>query len=136
MNRPRAACSLAWLTIFSGIPSEGAGSVYLLSPRPELVSQLSKELSLKPTETVPGADTLFNLDESCFSHAGLVNVVVVVPSMSFLKAVPTNDHKMGSSYLNSLIPVAYREKWPIGLCQYSPSSFNGSAIMRPGVISS
>ena len=124
MNWPRAACSLAWLTVFSVLAGENAGSGYrskATSPPPELVSQASKELSLKPSRPATGVDTQFNLDESCLNHVDLVNVTAVAPSGSFLKAELTNDNKKGSSRLNSSIPPAYHEKWPTSLCQYSLS---------------
>ena len=130
MNWPRAACRLACFTVLSVFAGEGAGSENpskATSPGPALVSELTRELSIRPTQTTRGADPLFSLDESCLSHADFNEVAASVPWMSsFLKAAPTRDHKSG---LNSSIPVAYHQKWPGSLCQYSLGSFNarGSA---------
>jgi len=123
MNWPRAIWSLACLTVFSVFTSEGVGSEYpskAMSLRPELVGQLTKELAIRPTRAATGADTLFNLDESCLGHADLVNATAFVPRVgSFLKAAPTSDNITSSSSLNSSIPAAYHERWPTSLCQYS-----------------
>ena len=122
MNWPRATCRLTWLTVFSILTAEGVGSEYpskAISPRPELVVQLTKELSIRPTRTAAGADTLFNLDESCLSHSDIVNTTAVAPRTSrFLEAAPDSDNRKSSSSLNSSIPAAYGKKWPTSLCQY------------------
>src|SRR5215467_4035036 len=126
MNWTRAACSFAWLTLFSVFASRGAVSGHAwktMSWHSESVTQLTNELSIRPTQTTAGPDPLFSLDESCLGRADLLNVTTAVPWMSdLLKAAPSSDNKTGFSPLNSSLKAVYREKWPGSLCQYSLSS--------------
>lgn len=69
------------------------------SPSPELVGQLTKELSVSPSQATGGAGALFNLAKSRLSTADFSKVASVVPGMGgFLKAAPAAD----SSGLSSL----------------------------------
>ena len=129
MNWTRGACGFACLTVFFVFASENAGSersAKTVSRHSESVIQLTEELSIRPTQTTTGADPLFRMEESCFSHAHLGNVAAVVPRMSsFLDVAPTSDIKTGPWSLNNSIPAAYREQGPASLCRYSLSSLNG-----------
>lgn len=67
------------------------------TPSPELVSQLTKSLSISPTQASGGAGTLFALAKSRLSTAEFAKVAAAVPGMDgLLKAAP------GLSALSSL----------------------------------
>jgi hypothetical protein len=70
------------------------------SASPELVGQLTKQLSITPAQATGGAGTLFSLAKHKLSPADFSKVAEVVPGMgSFLKAAPAADK---TSELSSL----------------------------------
>jgi len=69
---------------------------------PELVGQLTKQLSVTPDQATGGAGALFNLAKSRLSAGDFSKVAGAVPGMDgLLKAVPKADSG-GSSALGSL----------------------------------
>ena len=72
---------------------------------PELVGQLSKELSITPAQATGGAGALFGVAKSRLSLADFSKVSAAVPGMgSFLKAAPAPDNTSGLSSLTSSLP--------------------------------
>lgn len=109
MNRLRVSCSLACLALLclfasqcslaQNIPSSAA------SASPELVGQLSKQLSISPTQAAGGAGTLFGLAKSRLSGNDFGKVASAVPGMdSLLKAAPQSDNSSGLSSLTGSLP--------------------------------
>jgi hypothetical protein len=106
MNRLRVNCSVACFavlclfasqyTLAQTIPSSA------VSASPELVGQLSKQLSISPTQAAGGAGTLFGLAKSRLSGADFSKVADAVPGMgNLLKAAPQPDNT-STSGLSSL----------------------------------
>ena len=59
------------------------------APSPELVGDLTKQLSITPTQATGGAGALFGLAKSRLGAAALATFAAVVPGMNgFLKAAP------------------------------------------------
>lgn len=72
---------------------------------PELVGQLSKELSITPAQATGGAGALFGVAKSRLSPADFSKVSAAVPGMgSFLKAAPAPDNTSGLSSLTGSLP--------------------------------
>ena len=72
---------------------------------PELVGQLSKELSITPAQATGGAGALFGVAKSRLSPADFSKVAAAVPGMgSFLKAAPATDNASGLSSLTGSLP--------------------------------
>ena len=72
---------------------------------PELVGQLSKELSITPAQATGGAGALFGVAKSRLSLADFSKVSAAVPGMgSFLKAAPAPDNTSGLSSLTGSLP--------------------------------
>jgi hypothetical protein len=66
------------------------------SPSPELIGQLSKQLSVTPAQATGGAGTLFNLAKSRLSAGDFSKISGVVPGMSgLLKAAPHTSSSIG-----------------------------------------
>ena len=79
-----------------GIPSAAS---------PELVSQLTKGLSITPAQATGGAGALFGLAKSRLSTADFSKVAAAVPGMNnFLKAAPPTDNMSGLSSLAGSLP--------------------------------
>ena len=79
------------------------------SPSPELVGQLSKQLSVTPAQATGGAGTLFKLAKSRLSAPDFSKISAVVPGMSgLLKAAPSTSSSTaglpGLSGLSSALP--------------------------------
>ena len=74
-----------------------------LTASPELVSQLTKQLSVSPAQATGGAGALFNLAKTRLSAGDFSKVAAAVPGMSsFLKAAPSEDSSSASSTLSGL----------------------------------
>ena len=72
---------------------------------PELVGQLSKELSITPAQATGGAGALFGVAKSRLSPADFSKVAAAVPGMgNFLKAAPATDNASGLSGLTGSLP--------------------------------
>lgn len=72
---------------------------------PELVGQLSKELSITPAQATGGAGALFGVAKSRLSPADFSKVAAAVPGMgNFLKAAPAPDNTSGLSSLTGSLP--------------------------------
>lgn len=93
----------AWLFVLSLLISQSGLTQVpstATSASPELVSQLTKGLSITPTQATGGAGALFGLAKSRLSPADFSKVAEAVPGMnSFLKAAPTTG---GTSELSGL----------------------------------
>lgn len=79
------------------------------SPSPELIGQLSKQLSVTPAQATGGAGTLFKLAKSRLSAPNFGKISAVVPGMSgLLKAAPSAGSSTaglpGLSGLSSALP--------------------------------
>jgi hypothetical protein len=66
------------------------------APSPELVGDLTKQLSVTPAQATGGAGALFGLAKSRLGAADFSKVAAVVPGMNgFLKAAPSASHQGG-----------------------------------------
>jgi hypothetical protein len=66
------------------------------APSPELVGDLTKQLSVTPAQATGGAGALFGLAKSRLGAADFSKVAAVVPGMNgFLKAAPSAGHQGG-----------------------------------------
>jgi hypothetical protein len=79
------------------------------SPSPELIGQLSKQLSITPAQATGGAGTLFKLAKNQLSAVDFSKISAVVPGMSgLLKAAPHTSTSTGGlpglSSLSSALP--------------------------------
>ena len=73
------------------------------SPSPELVGDLSKQLSVTPAQATGGAGTLFSLAKSRLSPTNFGKISSVVPGMSgLLKAAPAASSSLGGVSLSGL----------------------------------
>jgi len=78
---------------------------YGQSASPELVGQLTKQLSITPQQATGGAGALFGLAKSRLSPADFSKISGVVPGMSsFLKAAPSTSGGSGLSSLAGELP--------------------------------
>jgi Protein of unknown function VcgC/VcgE (DUF2780) len=94
-NKMRIALATACLVICFGVASSHAQS-------PELVGQLTKQLSVTPDQATGGAGALFNLAKSRLSPDEFSKVAGAVPGMDgLLKAAPKTESG-GASALGSL----------------------------------
>jgi hypothetical protein len=76
-----------------------------IPPSPELVGQLSQQLSITPAQATGGAGTLFGLAKSRLSPADFSKVAAAVPGMGgFLKAAPSTKSSGGLGSLTSGLP--------------------------------
>ena len=79
-------------------------------PSPELVDQLTKQLSITPAQATGGAGALFGIAKSRLSVADFSKIAAAVPGMNgFLKAAPpttspTAAHFPGVSSLSGALP--------------------------------
>ena len=86
-------------TLAQSIPTGAA------SASPELVGQLTKQLSISPTQAAGGAGTLFGLAKSRLSGEDFGKVSAAVPGMgSLLKAAPQTESSSGLSSLTGSLP--------------------------------
>src|SRR5262245_64218082 len=97
-----AACFVACVAL--ALPSTKAQVANLAkNPSPELVGQLSKELSITPEQATGGAGALFGLAKTRLKPAEFSQVSKAVPGMDgLLNAAP--KPKDGASALGSLSP--------------------------------
>jgi Protein of unknown function VcgC/VcgE (DUF2780) len=73
------------------------------SPSPELVGQLSKQLSVTPAQATGGAGTLFKLAKGRLSPADFGQIAAVVPGMNgLLKAAPAASSPAGGGPVSGL----------------------------------
>ena len=106
MNWVRTVACLSILAVLAGqfglaqtLPSTAT------SASPELIGQLTKELSITPAQATGGAGTLFSLAKSRLSPADFSKVAAAVPGMNnFLKAAPSSDQQSGLSSLAGSLP--------------------------------
>ena len=98
-----ALCLLV-LSVLAG-RSVLAQSISSAAASPELVSQLTKGLSISPAQATGGAGALFGLAKSRLSAADFSKVAAAVPGMNnFLKAAPSTDNTSGLSSLAGALP--------------------------------
>jgi hypothetical protein len=70
---------------------------------PELVGQLTQQLSIPPAQATGGAGALFSMAKSRLPAGDFSKVAAAVPGMgSFLKAAPSTNGSTASSALSSL----------------------------------
>ena len=79
------------------------------APSPELVGDLTKQLSITPTQATGGAGALFGLAKSRLGAADFSKIAAVVPGMNgFLKAAPSAGSQgiglPGISSLSGVLP--------------------------------
>lgn len=102
----RTLSSAACFTIITGLISTAAlaqSASTAAAASPELIGQLTNQLSITPTQAAGGAGALFNLAKSRLSAQDFTKVAGVVPGMgSLLKAAPSSDSSSASSTLSSL----------------------------------
>ena len=104
----RISCMLVFVSAvcLSGVGSALAQNAKAkVNPSPELVGQLTKELSITPAQATGGAGALFNVAKSHLSAADFGKIAAAVPGMSsFLKAAPATDSVGGLSSLTESLP--------------------------------
>jgi Protein of unknown function VcgC/VcgE (DUF2780) len=92
-----------WVVVFISAQTRPAHSVQPASP--ELVSQLTKGLSITPQQATGGAGTLFGLAKSRLNPTDFSKISTAVPGMdSFLKAAPSTSGGSGLSGLTGSLP--------------------------------
>lgn len=93
MNRLRIMVGVFLLSVLSCQSGVGQSAPSkATSASPELVGQLTKELSITPAQAKGGAGALFGLAKDRLSPADFSKVAAAVPGMkSFLKAAPATD---------------------------------------------
>lgn len=97
--------TLACLSIVVFIAAQTTPAHSLQPASPELVSELTKGLSITPQQATGGAGTLFGVAKSRLSPADFSKIAAVVPGMgSFLKAAPSTSGGTGLSGLTSALP--------------------------------
>ena len=97
-----ACLSLVLCIVAQTIPAYG-----LQPASPELVSDLTKGLSITPQHATGGAGTLFSLAKSRLSPTDFSKIAAVVPGMSsFLKAAPSTGGGSGLSGLTASLPAS------------------------------
>lgn len=101
------ASSLCLLMLLAFSPARVQGQHSALtvakSPSPELVGDLSKQLSVTPAQATGGAGTLFSLAKSRLSPTNFSKISSVVPGMSgLLKAAPAASSSLGGVSLSGL----------------------------------
>jgi hypothetical protein len=85
-----ASCVFVVLAV-AAAPAQSQGGITAAakSPSPALVGQLSKQLSITPTQATGGAGALFGLAKSRLSAPEFSKIAAVVPGMNgLLKAAP------------------------------------------------
>jgi hypothetical protein len=98
MTRVRMICSLGGMAVLLAL---AAGPVQ--AQNPQLVGQLTKELSISRTQASGGAGALFGLAKSRMSADDFSKVAAAVPGMNgFLKAAPSPSHSGLSGLAGSL----------------------------------
>jgi Protein of unknown function VcgC/VcgE (DUF2780) len=91
----------AYLSIVVFIAAQTVPAYGIQPASPELVSALTKGLSITPHQATGGAGALFGLAKSHLSSADFGKIAAVVPGMgSFLKAAPSTGG--GSSGVSGL----------------------------------
>lgn len=99
----KVTCACLWIVVFIAAQTIPAHALQPASP--ELVSELSKGLSITPQQATGGAGTLFGLAKSRLSPTDFSKIAAVVPGMpSFLKAAPSTGGGSGLSGLTSSLP--------------------------------
>jgi hypothetical protein len=114
LNRARvltsASCLLVLLAATPGsMQAQKAITTAAKSPSPELVGQLSKQLSVTPAQATGGAGALFGLAKNRLSAPDFSKIAAVVPGMNgLLKAAPSASASTGGlsglSGLSSSLP--------------------------------
>ena len=90
------------LALFESALPQSAAEV---SPSPELVGQLTKQLSITPAQATGGAGALFSLAKTKLSADDFGKIAAAVPGMSgFLKAAPSAGDMGGLSSLTGSLP--------------------------------
>jgi hypothetical protein len=94
MKTPRAlisaSCLLVLLAVVAGqAQAQNSVTSVAKSPSPELVGDLTKQLSITPAQATGGAGALFGLAKSRLSAPDFSKISAVVPGMNgLLKAAP------------------------------------------------
>src|SRR5215510_13057521 len=102
-NRRRTVLAIACLAAVIGVTSTHVAQTPGKNPSPELVGQLTKELSITPEQATGGAGALFGLAKTRLKPAEFSQVSKAVPGMDgLLNAAP--KPKGGASALGSLSP--------------------------------
>ncbi len=109
MNRLQIIFATACLIVLFAVRAEPAQAQSSTTktaqnPSPELVGQLTKQLSITPKQAVGGAGALFGFAKNRLSAADFGKVAAAVPGMSgLLKAAPsTSSSTSGLSGLSGL----------------------------------
>jgi len=105
MSNPRIPLIVVFCMFIGGAALAQTSASKAQSPSPELVSQLTKQLSVTPAQATGGAGALFALAKTRLSATDFSKVAAVVPGMNgFLKAAPAPDTKSGLSNLTGSLP--------------------------------
>lgn len=101
MKTPRAlisaSCLLVLLALVAGrAQAQNSVTSIAKSPSPELVGDLTKQLSITPAQATGGAGALFGLAKSRLSAPDFSKISAVVPGMNgLLKAAPAASSLSG-----------------------------------------
>ena len=96
-NLIEASCVFVVLALAAAsAQAQGGLTTAAKSPSPALVGQLSKQLSITPTQATGGAGTLFGLAKSRLSAPEFSKIAAVVPGMNgLLRAAPAARPESG-----------------------------------------
>ena len=99
-----AVCSLACVVVANAqLPSLPTKNPLAKTPNPELIGQLTKQLSVTPEQAVGGAGALFGLAKTKLSPTDFLKVSNAVPGMDgLLKAVPKPKEEQEEDPLSSI----------------------------------
>ncbi len=108
-TQPIVKCAAVWLCgllVLAGIPLNAQAPVAPSTPSSSgLIGQLTKQLSVTPTQARGGAGTLFALAKTRLSADEFSKVSSAVPSMSsLLKAAPVASESSPLSSLEGALP--------------------------------
>lgn len=99
------AALLCVMVMAAGALAQSTSTVASVAKSSGLVSQLSKELSITPTQAKGGAGSLFALAKTRLSEDEFSKVSSVVPGMSrLLSAAPAVEKPSGLAGLESSLP--------------------------------
>jgi len=106
-HRPLVICAAIWLCglcVTTKVQVQAQSSA-ATSSHSGLVTQLTKELSITPTQARGGAGTLFTLAKNRLSAEEFSKLASAVPGMSgLLKAAPPSSQNSEFSELESALP--------------------------------
>jgi hypothetical protein len=101
-----AACFLLCAGTASAQLPGGLPNPLASNPSPELVGQLTKHLSITPTQAIGGSGAIFGLAKTKLKPEDFLKISNAVPGMDdLLKAAPNPNHGGGSDPFSAMASV-------------------------------